>query len=94
MDSRQRVEKEIRLVLAIYRVEVGRRDSHEMARFGDRAQAIFDSLEAKIGHDPELEALLLAARWETRPEPPSAGGGLGQQAVDGGGQLGDGEGLG
>jgi hypothetical protein len=93
VDSRQRVEKQIRLVLAIYRVEVRRLDSGGMARFRDRAQAIFDSLAAKNGDDPHVMALLLAAKWEIRRQPPSAGGGVGEQAIDGGRQLDDGERL-
>ena len=94
MDSRQRAEKQIRIVLAIYRVEVRRRDSDEMVRFRDRARAIFDNLAATIADDPELMALLQAARQELWPEPPSPRGGRREQAGDGGGQLDDGEVLG
>jgi hypothetical protein len=94
VDIRQRAEKQIRLVLVMYRVEVRRRDSDEMVRFRDRARAIFDYLAAKLWDDPELMALLQEARWELRSEPPSARGGLRDDAIDDGGQLGDGEGLG
>jgi hypothetical protein len=94
VDSRQRVEKQILLVLAMYRVEVRRRDSDEMVRFRDRARAIFHNVAATIRDDRELMALLQEARWELRPEPPSAGRGLREQAINGGGQLGNGEGLG
>jgi hypothetical protein len=72
-------------VLAIYRVEVRRRDNDEMARFRDRAQAIFDNLAAKVWDDPGLMALLQEARWELRRQPPSPGGGLREQSVDEGG---------
>ena len=94
MDSRQRAENQIRLVMALYRVEVGRQDSTDMARFRDRAESIFAKLEETVGDDPVVMALLREARRELRPKGPSAGGGLGEQAVDGGVQLGDGEGLG
>jgi hypothetical protein len=94
VDSRQRAEKQIRLVLVMYRVEVRRRDSDEMVRFRGRAQAIFDYLAAKFADDPKLMELLREARRELRSEPASPRGGLGEQAVDGGGQLGNGEGLG
>ena len=94
MDSRHRAENQIRLVMAIYRVEVGRQDSIDRARFRDRAESIFANLEETVGDDPVVMALLREARRELRPKRPSAGGGLGEQAVDGGDQLGDGEGLG
>ena len=94
METGTRAEKQIRLVLAMYRVEVHRLDESAMVRFRDRAHAIFDSLAANNGDDPHLMALLLVARWEIRPPPPSAGRGIGEQAIDGGSQLGDGEGLG
>ena len=93
MDRKQRVEKQVRLVLAIYRVEVRRLDSDNLARFRDRAQAIFDSLAGKNADDPQLTALILAARWELRQKPPSARGSLHEQAVNGGSQLDDREGL-
>ena len=83
MDSRQRAEKQIRLVLVMYRVEVRRRDSDEMVRFRNRARAIFDYLAAKFADDRELMALLLEARWELRTEPPSPRGGPREQANDG-----------
>ena len=83
MDSRQRAEKQIRLVLVMYRVEVRRRDRDEMVRFRNRARAIFDSLAAKFADDPVLMALLLEARWELRPERPSPRGGPREQANDG-----------
>ena len=92
--DRQRVEKQINLVMTFYRVEKGRRDSDDMVRFRDRAAAIFASLDESIGDDPVLKALLRAARREMWPKRPSGRGGLGEQAVDGGGQLGNGEGLG
>jgi hypothetical protein len=94
VDSRQRAEKQIRLVLVMYRVEVRRRDSDEMVRFRGRAQAIFDYLAAKFADDSEVMALLQEARWELRSEPPSRRGSLRKQAIDGGGQFGDSERLG
>jgi hypothetical protein len=94
VNSKLRVEKQIRLVLAIYRVELRRRDSDEMIRFRDRAGAIFANLEASIGDDPELRSFLREARRELWPNRPSAPGGLREQAVNGGRQFGNGEGLG
>ena len=75
MDSRQRAEKQIRLVLVMYRVEVRRRDRDEMVRFRNRARAIFDYLAAKFADDPALMALLLEARWSfgrNHPHPEAA----------------------
>jgi hypothetical protein len=94
VDSRQRAEKQIRLVVALYRVEVGRQDRSDMDRFRDRAQSILANLEETLGDDPVVMALVREARRELWPKGPSAGGGLGEQAVDGGDQLGDGERLG
>lgn len=89
--DRKRYERQIRLVLAIYRTEVDRRDRDEMVWLRDRSEAIFTSLEGEIGDDPELTALLREARREIWP---SASGGLREHAVDDGGQFGDGERLG
>jgi hypothetical protein len=94
VDSKHRAEKQIRLVLAMYRFEVRRRGSDETVRFRDRAREIFDNLAAEISDDPELMTLLQEARRELRPEPRSPRGGLGEHGVDDGGQLGSGEGFG
>ena len=80
MDSRQRAEKQIRLVLVMYRVEVRRRDSDEMVRFRNRARAIFDYLAAKFADDPEVDGVAsgskvgaAAGTTLTQRRPPQAG---------------------
>jgi hypothetical protein len=74
VDSRQRAEKQIRLVVALYRVEVGRRDRSDMHQFRNRAQSILANLEETVGDDPVVMALLREARRELWPKWPSAGG--------------------
>jgi hypothetical protein len=93
MDRRDRAAQEIRLVVAMHRAEQRRRDGDEMVRFRNRAQEIFDNLEGTIADDPELIDLLAQARRELRLGPPSDRLGVSEQAIDGGGQLVDGERL-
>ena len=67
--DRRRAERQIRMVVALYRAEAGRRDSDAMISFRDRAKVIFDAIEPQIESDPELLAELERARRElSRPE--------------------------
>jgi hypothetical protein len=66
--DRRRAERQIRIVVALYRAEARRGDSDAMIGFRERAQAIFDVLEPQIAADPELLAELHRARRELRME--------------------------
>ena len=66
--DRRRAERQIRIVVALYRAEAGRRDSDAMISFRNRAKAIFDQLEPQIEADPALLAELERARRELRPD--------------------------
>jgi hypothetical protein len=86
-------ERQIRLVVVLFRAEQRHPDSPEMLRFRDRAEAIFNRLEPDIRGDRRLVRMLAAARRELRLMKPSPGRGIGQQAVNATRQFLDGERL-
>jgi hypothetical protein len=93
--DRKQLERQIRLIVVLYRVETRPRDSAEMARFRDRAEAILKKLEADVQGDAELVRMLDAAHrelWPTRPSPRRHLR-LRKQPVDGSSQLGNGKRL-
>jgi hypothetical protein len=92
--DRKRLERQIRLIVVLYRVESRPLESAEMLRFRDRAEAILNELEADIEGDAELVRMLDAARRELRPTPSARRRlRLRKQTVNGCGQLGDGKRL-
>jgi hypothetical protein len=92
--DRKRLERQIRLIVVLYRVESRPLESAEMLRFRDRAEAILNELERDIEGDAELLRMLDAARRDLRPTPsPRRRLRLRKQTVNGCGQLGDGKRL-
>ena len=90
--DRERAERQIRLVMVTYDAERRRGDEPNMVHFRHRAEAIFDQLEPQIADDPDVLMLLRRARRHIR-RGLSAGGSSGEEPIDGGRQLVNGEGF-
>lgn len=93
--DRKQIKRQIKIVLVTFRAERGHRDSPEMIRFRDRAQAILRTLAPLAEGDARLRKMLRAAEREIREDKGTASGRsrFGEQAVDGSRQFLDGKGL-
>ena len=79
--------------MVTYRIEQRRRNTPTMQRFRERARSLLADLDDAVRRDPEMRRALLEARRELDRAESSARGSLGQEVVDGGGQVVDAEGL-
>ena len=64
MDSRRRIELQIRAVVVPYRVEVRRRDERTIEEFRLKGRALLDGLEDAVAPYPDLAEQLREARRE------------------------------
>ena len=93
MDTRRKVELQIRAITVTYRRERRRLDAHGLMKMRERGHALLDAVEADASPYPELLAALLNVREELERDERLAADRFSQQPIDRGGELVDPERL-
>ena len=93
MDTRRRVELQIRAVAVTYRRERRRLEAHGLSKMRDRGRTLLNAVEADASPYAELLAALLNVREELERDERLAADGFSQQPIDRGGELVDPERL-
>jgi hypothetical protein len=94
VDDRRRIELQIRAVAVTYRSERRRLPAHSLRAFGSRARAILVDVQQAALRYPDLAAGVANLIEEIDRDERLAAGRLGEETVDGGGELVDVERLG